>query len=171
MKPINITQPAAPTWDAGLALSRIRELQHLPGALLPILHALQEEFGYIDQIAVPVIADALNISHAEVHGVITFYHDFRYHPPGRHILHICRAESCQAMGCDNLIQHVENRLGVKLGQTTPDNSFTLQAVFCLGNCALSPAAMLDGKPYGRVSTEVADFLIDDAQRQSGARRQ
>ena len=170
MNVVNNMDPTT-TWDADLALSRIRELQHLPGALLPILHALQEEFGYIDQSAVPVIAEALNISHAEVHGVITFYHDFRHHPPGRHILHICRAESCQAMGCDKLVQHVENRLGVKLGQTTPDNSFTLQAVYCLGNCALSPAAMLDGRPYGRVSTEIADFLIDDAQRQSTGRRQ
>jgi formate dehydrogenase subunit gamma len=146
-------------WDADLALSRIKELQQLPGALLPILHALQEEFGYVDASAVPVIADALNISHAEVHGVISFYHDFRTRPPGRHVLHICRAESCQAMGCEALVQHVEKRLGVKLGETTADNSFTLRPVYCLGNCGLSPAVMLDGKPYGRVSSEVIDFLI------------
>jgi formate dehydrogenase subunit gamma len=146
-------------WDADLALSRIKELQRLPGALLPILHALQEEFGYVDPGAVPVIADALNISQAEVHGVISFYHDFRTRPQGRHVLHICRAESCQAMGCEALVQHVENRLGVKLGETTPDNSFTLRPVYCLGNCALSPAVMLDGKPYGRASAEVIDFLI------------
>ncbi len=161
---------APETWDADLALARIRELQQLPGALLPILHALQEEFGYVDPSAVPVIAGALNISHAEVHGVITFYHDFRTQPPGRHVLQICRAESCQAMGCDDLIRHVENRLGVKLGSTTPDDSFTLSPVYCLGNCALSPAAMLDGKPYGRVSAEVADFLIDDARRRPGVTR-
>jgi formate dehydrogenase subunit gamma len=147
------------TWDADLALSRIRELQQLPGALLPILHALQEEFGYVDSSAVPAIAHALNISQAEVHGVISFYHDFRSHPPGRHELQICRAESCQAMGCEKLVQHVENRLGVKLGETTADDGFTLKAVYCLGNCALSPAIMLDGKPYGRVSSEVVDFLI------------
>ena len=85
-------------WDADRAQSRIRELEHLPGALLPILHALQEEFGYIDPAATPLIADALNISHAEVHGVISFYHDYRHAAPGRHILKICRAESCQSMG-------------------------------------------------------------------------
>jgi formate dehydrogenase subunit gamma len=151
-------------WDADRALTHIRELERLPGALLPILHALQDEFGYIDKAAVPVIAETLNISHAEVHGVISFYHDFRHAPAGRHVLKMCRAESCQAMGCDSLIGHVENRLGVKLGGTTADQSFTVEPVYCLGNCALSPAVMLDGKLYGRVSAEVADFLIDSAQR-------
>lgn len=154
------------TWDADRALSRIRELQHLPGALIPVLHALQEEFGYIDQAAVPLVADALNLSEADVHGVISFYHDFRETPAGRHVLRICRAEACQSMGCDRLIEHVEKRLGVNLGETTPDRSITVAAVYCLGNCALSPSAMLDGKPYGRVSPQVADFLIDSVRRQS-----
>src|SRR6185312_8533253 len=99
------------TWDASVALSRIQELKHLPGALLPILHALQEEFGYVDDSAVPAIADALNLSHAEVHGVITFYHDFRHTPAGRHVLHVCRAESCQSMGSEKLVAHLEQRLG------------------------------------------------------------
>jgi formate dehydrogenase subunit gamma len=151
-------------WDEDRALRRIRELQRLPGALLPILHALQDEFGYVDKAAIPLIADALNISHAEVHGVISFYHDFRHAPPGRHILKMCRAESCQSMGCEGMIRHVENRLGVKMGETTEDQSFSVEAVYCLGNCALSPAVMLDGKLFGRVSSEVADFLIDSAQR-------
>ncbi len=151
-------------WDADRALARIQELEHLPGALLPILHALQDEFGYVDKAAVPLIASALNISHAEVHGVISFYHDFRHVEPGRHVLKMCRAEACQSMGCEKTIQHVENRLGVKLGETTDDRGFTVEAVYCLGNCALSPAVMLDGKLYGRVSSEVADFLIDDAKR-------
>jgi formate dehydrogenase subunit gamma len=151
-------------WDADRAQARIRELEHLPGALLPILHALQEEFGYIDPAATPLVATALNISHAEVHGVISFYHDFRHAAPGKHVLKICRAESCQSMGCDALIQHVERRLGVKLGETTPDQSLTVEQVFCLGNCALSPAVMLDGEPYGRVSPSVADFLIDGSRR-------
>jgi formate dehydrogenase subunit gamma len=151
-------------WDEERALGRIRELQRLPGALLPILHALQDEFGYVDKAAVPLIADALNISHAEVHGVISFYHDFRHTPPGRHVLKMCRAESCQSMGCEGMIRHVENRLGVKMGETTEDQSFSVEAVYCLGNCALSPAVMLDGKLFGRVSSEVADFLIDSAQR-------
>ena len=151
-------------WDASRAEARIRELEHLPGALLPILHSLQEEFGYIDPAATPMIADALNLSHAEVHGVISFYHDFRHAPAGRHVMKICRAESCQSMGCDALIQHVEKRLGVKLGETTPDRSLTVEQVFCLGNCALSPAVMLDGEPFGRVSPGIADFLIDSATR-------
>ncbi len=151
-------------WDADRALSRIQEFERLPGALLPILHALQEEFGYIDKAAIPLIASALNLSHAEVHGVVSFYHDFRREPGGRHTMKVCRAESCQAMGCESMIRHVEHRLGVKLGETTEDRSITLEPVYCLGNCALSPAVMLDGKLYGRVSSEVADFLIDDAQR-------
>jgi formate dehydrogenase subunit gamma len=151
-------------WDADLALTRIRELERVPGALLPILHALQDEFGYVDESAIPPIASALNLSHAEVHGVISFYHDFRHAPPGRHILRVCRAESCQSMGGERMIRHVEDRLGYKLGETSEDRSFTVEPVYCLGNCALSPAVMLDGKLYGRVSSEVADFLIDDAKR-------
>jgi formate dehydrogenase subunit gamma len=150
--------------DTVRALDRIQELQHLPGALLPILHALQEEFGYVDEAAVPLMAEALNISQAEVHGVISFYHDFRRTPPGKHVLRICRAESCQAMGCGKLIEHVERRAGVKLGGTTPDGNLTIEPVYCLGNCALSPAVMLDGQPFGRVSANVVDALIDSAGR-------
>lgn len=146
-------------WDADSAQARITELQHLPGALLPILHALQEEFGYIDKAAIPLIAQALNLSHAEVHGVISFYHDFRHTPPGRHTIKMCRAEACQSMGCERLIEHVEHKLKIRLGETTADRDFTVQEVFCLGNCALSPALMLDGELYGRVSSEMADRLI------------
>jgi len=154
------------TWDMDRASFLIQELLQLPGALLPILHALQDEFGYVDESAIPLIAEALNISKAEVHGVIGFYHDFRHTPPGRHRLKMCRAESCQSMGCDRVIAHVEKRLGAKLGETTADGSFTLDAVYCLGNCALSPAMMLDGKPYGRVSAQVVDFIIDDVRRRA-----
>jgi formate dehydrogenase subunit gamma len=153
-------------WDAERAVSLIHAHRHLAGALLPILHALQEEFGYIHREAVPLIADALNISKADVHGTISFYHDFRRTPRGRHTLHMCRAEACQSMGCDALIEHVEKKLGARLGETTADGSITLQPVYCLGNCALSPAVMLDGKPYGRVTPQVADFLIEDARRRS-----
>ena len=160
---------AVQSWDADRARVVILEFAALPGALLPILHALQEEFGYIDNAAIPLIADALNISNAEVHGVVSFYHDFRHHPPGQHTLKMCRAEACQSMGCDRLIDHVEKRLGAKLGETTPDGGFTLDAIYCLGNCALSPAVMLDGKLYGRVSAQVADFLIDGVQRRGGSR--
>jgi formate dehydrogenase subunit gamma len=151
-------------WDADRARTRIGELERLPGALIPILHALQEEFGYIHPDATPLIAEALNLSRAEVHGVISFYHDFRHELPGRHVLRICRAESCQSMGCDALIDHVEKKAGVKLGETTPDGSLTIEQVFCLGNCALSPAVMMDGEPYGRVSPGVADFLVESARR-------
>ena len=150
--------------DTVQVLERIQELQHLPGALLPILHALQDEFGYIDDAMVPLVADALNISHAEVHGVISFYRDFRRAPAGRHVLRICRAESCQSMGCNPLIEHVERRLGVSLGETTADGNFTLEPVYCLGNCALSPAVMMDDQPYGRVSAAIADSLIENARR-------
>lgn len=152
----------AQAWDAGRAKARIRELEKLPGALLPILHALQEEFGYIDEAAVPLVADALNLSQAEVHGVIGFYHDFRRLPPGRHLLKVCRAEACQAMGCERVVAHVEARLGVKAGGTTADGMFTVEPVYCLGNCALSPAAMLDGQLCGRVSPEVVDAFLDGA---------
>jgi formate dehydrogenase subunit gamma len=152
------------SWDAERALSRIQELERLPGALLPIFHALQEEFGYVDKAAIPLVASALNLSHAEVFGVLSFYHDFHQEPGGRHVLKVCRAEACQSMGCEKMIRHVEDRLGVNLGETTEDRSFTVEPVYCLGNCALSPAVMLDGKLYGRVSSDVADFLIDDAKR-------
>lgn len=161
-KLLNMSEMQA--WDAERARTRIAELERLPGALIPILHALQEEFGYIHPDATPLIASVLNLSRAEVHGVISFYHDFRHSPPGRHVLRICRAESCQAMGCEKLVEQVEKRAGVKLGETTPDGSLTVEQVFCLGNCALSPAVLLDGQPYGRVTPNIADFLVDSSRR-------
>jgi formate dehydrogenase subunit gamma len=151
-------------WNLDLAQECIKALETIPGALLPILHALQEEFGYIDEAAVPIIARALNISQAEVHGTITFYHDFRHAAPGRHVLKVCRAEACQSMGCDSLIRHMENRLGIPMGGTTEDGSVTFEQIFCLGLCASSPAVMLDGRPFGRVSPQMADTLIDNARR-------
>ena len=151
-------------WDRERARQLIEERQKMPGALLPILHALQDEFGYVDKAAVPVIARALNISQAEVHGTISFYHDFRHIPPGRHVLKMCRAEACQSMGCDKLIQHVEKRLDIQLGETTADGTFTVEQIFCLGLCSMSPAVMLDGNPYGRVTPQVVDSLLDNARR-------
>ena len=151
-------------WDEEVALARIRELQSLPGAMLPILNALQEEFGYVDDAAVPLIAEALNLSRAEVVGVAYFYHDYRHAPPGRHVLQVCRAEACQAMGAESLVDYLQTRLGVPMGQTTLDGSITLENVYCLGNCALSPAVMLDGDLYGRVSSEAADRLVHEARR-------
>ena len=155
---------AAQDWDAERASARIHELEKMPGALLPILQALQQDFGYVDPSAVPVIAEALNLSVAEVHGVISFYHDFHTHPKGRHVLKMCRAEACQSMGCDSVIEHVEKRLDIKLGGTTADGALTVEAIYCLGNCALCPSVMLDGKLYGRASKDVVDFLVDSVRR-------
>src|SRR5215510_11871696 len=129
----------------------IAEHRDRPGALLPILHAVQEAFGYIDDAAVPVIAAALNLSRAEVHGVITFYHDFRREPAGRHVLRLCRAEACQAMGCEALLKQVENRLGVRCGNSSADGRVTFEPVYCLGLCASGPAAMVDGRVIGRLT--------------------
>ncbi len=141
----------------------IEERRTLPGALLPILHAVQDAFGYVDDKHVAAIASALNLSRAEVHGVVTFYHDFRREPPGRHILQLCRAESCQSMGCEALADGLRRRLGIDFGQTTADGRLTLQSVYCLGNCALSPAAVLDGKLRGRVDGPAMDALLRAAE--------
>ena len=153
----------ASTWDAALAQERIDALKHLPGATLPILNALQAEFGYIDDAAIPLVADALNLSRAEVVGVAHFYQDYRHEPPGRHILKVCRAEACQSMGGETLVQHVETSLSAAMGETTSSGALTLENVFCLGNCALSPAVMLDGRLYGRVSPQRLDAIVAQAE--------
>ena len=127
------------------------QLKERPGALMLILRQVQDQFGYVPRESVPLIAEVLNLSRAEVHGVVTFYHDFRHQPPGRNVIRLCRAESCQAMGAVALADHVKERLGVDFGQTTRDGDFTLDAVYCLGNCACSPAMVVDGEIYGRVS--------------------
>ncbi|HEY1723065.1 MAG TPA: formate dehydrogenase subunit gamma [Magnetospirillaceae bacterium] len=157
---------ASRPWNAEEANEIIARHRDRPGALLPMLRALQDAFGYMDEAAIPEIASALNISRAEVHGVITFYHDFHTTPGGTHVLKVCRAEACQSMGCNALVDHLEKSLGVQLGNTTTDGSVTLEAVYCLGNCALSPAAMLDGKLYGRVSPQRAEQLLADARRRA-----
>lgn len=137
----------------------IAEFQHKPGALLPLLHAIQDALGYVPESAYPSISKALNLSVAEVHGVVTFYHHFRTTKPGRHILQICRAESCQAMGSEALEAHAKKCLNIDYHQTTLDQSITLEPVYCLGNCALSPNIMLDEEVYGRVSTADLDMLV------------
>src|SRR5215831_2685357 len=151
-------------WDSDRARVVIAEHQNQEGPLLPILHALQQEFGYIDREAEPIIADALNISRAEVHGVVTFYHDFREKPAGRHVLKLCRAEACQAAGGDALAVRAESRLGVTLGNTTADGRVSLEPVYCLGLCSVSPSAMLDGKIVGRLDEKKLDKLIAQADR-------
>ncbi|MGE0095427.1 MAG: formate dehydrogenase subunit gamma [Alphaproteobacteria bacterium] len=145
-------------WQPEIAKALIDERRAMPGAVIPILHALQDCFGYVDKAAVPMIAEALNLTRAEVHGVITFYHDFRSAPPGRHVVKVCRAESCQSMGCDSLIAHIENKVGATLKHTAADGSVTLEPVYCLGNCALSPALMWNGELHGRMTSQKFDRL-------------
>ena len=128
----------------------VTPLTALEGPLLPMLHAIQAEWGHVPQAAVPVLADVLNLGRAEVHGVISFYHDFRDHPAGSHILKICRAEACQSMGGAAMAAGVLDRLGVDWHGTTADGAVTVEPVYCLGLCACGPAAMLDGQLMGRV---------------------
>ena len=129
----------------------ISQYKNLEGSLLPILHAVQEELGYISDEAKQRVAKALNLSRAEVHGVVTFYPDFRSQPSGRHVLKLCRAEACQAMGCDHLAATVKHELGIDWHQTTPDGAVTLEPVFCLGLCAQGPAAQLDDDLYAKIN--------------------
>jgi formate dehydrogenase subunit gamma len=151
-------------WDADHAAALIAQERHRDGALLPILHALQNAFGCVPEAAVPMIAEALNLSRAEVHGVVTFYHDFRRAPAGRHVLKLCQAEACQAAGSDALAARAKTRLGIALGETTPDQRVTLEPVYCLGLCATAPSAILDGRVVGRLDAARLDALLAEAQR-------
>jgi formate dehydrogenase subunit gamma len=151
-------------WSADRVAQIIAEHRGLEGPLLPILHSLQETFGYIDAAAEPIIAEALNISRAEVHGVVTFYHDFREAPAGRHVLKMCRAEACQATGGEALASHAEARLGVAFGQTSADGRVTLEPVYCLGLCSVSPSAMLDGRVIARLDANKLDALVAETDR-------
>lgn len=149
-------------------LSRARDFLG-PGAdaqtvLLPLLHAVQEEFGYIVPEALPVIAEELNISQAEVRGVVSFYHDFRLEPPGRHVLKLCRAEACQSMGGERLAAHAAGQHALQPGQTTPEGGLTIENVYCLGNCALAPAAMLDDRLIGRMDEGKLDSIVAGARK-------
>jgi formate dehydrogenase subunit gamma len=137
--------------------------QNMPGALLPLLHAIQDDIGYVPEEIYPFISKALALSIAEVHGVVTFYHHFRTHPAGKHILQICRAESCQAMGSEKLEADVKSQLGVDYHQTTPDGEITLLPVYCLGNCACSPAVMMDEEVYGRMNQQKVAELISEVK--------
>ena len=151
----------------GFDADRVRDIaaahRDMPGALLPILQALQDAFGYVDERAEPIVADVLNLTRAEVHGVATFYHDFRRQPAGRHVLTLCRAEACQAAGGEALAARAETTLGVASGETTVDGKTTLGVVYCLGLCALAPAAMIDGRPVGRLDRDRLDAVLKEAQ--------
>ena len=151
-------------WNEQRGAEIIAEHRHLEGATLPILHALQEAFGYVPEPAIPMIATALGLSRAEVHGVFTFYHDFRKEPAGLRVLKLCRAEACQAAGGDALAARAEATLGISLGNTTADERVTLEPIYCLGLCATAPSAMLDGRVVGRLDEARIDALVAEAQR-------
>lgn len=155
-------QPETPAPSETDMRALISNHLHLEGALLPILHALQDAYDHIPQAATPLIADALNISKAEVHGVISFYHDFRELPAGRHVVKICRAEACQAVGANALAESTLARLGVEWHGTTRNGAVTIEPVYCLGLCACGPAAMVDGKVLGRVDETRMEKLLAEA---------
>jgi formate dehydrogenase subunit gamma len=143
-----------------LVRSVVDQHRHERGPLLVILHDIQHRLGYIDPDVVPLVAAELNLSRADVHGVVTFYKDFRSEPAGRVKVQMCRAEACQSVGAEQLVAQLEQWLGVKVGQTTPDGSTTLDEVFCLGNCALGPSAQINGRVYGRLDL---DRVVDIAR--------
>jgi formate dehydrogenase subunit gamma len=128
-------------------------MRAMEGPLLPILHAYIEHFGHINNEAIVIVADVLNLTRAEVQGVVSFYHDFRREPAGRYVVKVCRAEACQSMGSEKMAANLERALGIKFGETTPDRRVTLEAVYCLGNCALSPAVLVNNELRGRADEE------------------
>ncbi|HVN27084.1 MAG TPA: formate dehydrogenase subunit gamma [Candidatus Binataceae bacterium] len=152
----------AQSWDRAAVERIAASLKHKPGALMVILRRVQDTLGWVPPDAVPLIAKILNLSRAEVHGVVTFYHDFRHHPPGKNVIKVCRAESCQAMGAVALAEHIKDRLGCDLGETSADGAFTLDAIYCFGNCACSPAVEINGKLLGRVTPARFDEALAKA---------
>ncbi len=135
------------------------EFKDMPGGMLPLLHAVQEALGFIPASAVPLMAEAMNLSRAEVHGVITYYHFFRSKAPGKHVVQVCRAEACQACGGEQLLSDIEKALGCKLHETSADGQFSLEPVYCLGLCASSPAVQIDDKLYARMSTDKLQRVV------------
>jgi formate dehydrogenase subunit gamma len=144
-------------------LEIVAELKSLEGPLLPILHALQHDYGYVPEASLPLIARELNLSRAEVHGVVTFYHEFRSHPPGRHTIRICRAEACQSMGGRELAEHACKELDLDWNGTTPDGKVTLEPVYCLGLCSIAPSAQVDGELHGRLDRDELTALIKEVR--------
>jgi len=145
----------------------VTSMQDMPGALLPILHEIQHVIGYIPAESVPAIAKGLNLSRAEVHGVISFYHHFRSQPAGRHVVQICRAEACQAVGARALEAHVQKTLNVQTGETTADGNITVEPVYCLGNCACGPSVQVGEDVYARVTPARFDALMADLNAGAG----
>ena len=157
-------KPVYEPWTAERGAEIVAANKHHEGPTLVILHAVQHAFGYIPEPVIPMIAQALNSSRAEVHGVFTFYHDFRHQPAGQHIVKLCRAEACQAAGGDDVCAHAERKLGVSIGNTTADGRVTLEPIYCLGLCATAPSAMIDGKIFGRLDNNRIDTLLAQVQR-------
>ena len=153
-----------PAWNEAQAREIIRRHSAREGALLPILHDIQAAFGCVPAEAVPLIAEALNLTRAEVHGVVSFYHDFRDKPAGRHVLKLCRAEACQSMNSEALAQKVLDRFDLDWGGTTPDGRVTVEAIYCLGLCASAPSALLDGEPMARLSPQSIDEIARQVDR-------
>jgi formate dehydrogenase subunit gamma len=147
-------------YDSAIATEIINHFGAAPEMLVQILVAFIERYAYISEEAIRQIANELNLSRADVHGVVSYYHDFRTEPPGKHVVKICQAESCQAMGSRELTSHAEKEIGVNISQTTEDGEVTLEPVYCLGNCACSPAIMIDEQVYGRVDTKKFDNLLE-----------
>lgn len=156
------SQPAS-TEIASRTAAVVNDLKGLEGPLLPILHGIQDEFGHVPGESLPVIADLLNLSRAEVHGVVTFYHDYRKHPAGRHVLKLCRAEACQSMGGDALAAKLQQLLGIGFHETTKDGAVTLEPVYCLGLCACAPSAMLDGEVIGRLDADKVEEIAAEVR--------
>jgi len=152
------------SWDRAAVSAIIDALKNQPGALMPILRRIQDDLGWVPPASVPLIAHELNLSRAEVHGVVSFYHDFRHEPPGRNVVRVCRAESCQAMGAVALADHVRRRLVIDFGGTSADGAFSLEAVYCFGNCACSPAVVINGELIGRVTPARFDDAITSLVR-------
>lgn len=153
------TEAVSPATELVYAI--VARLKNEDGPLLPILHAAQDALGCVPPGAVRVIASELNLTRAEVHGVVTFYHDFRQELPGRHVIKMCRAEACQSMGGDALVARVEQRLGVTCGYTTSEGNVTLESIYCLGLCATAPSAMVDQRPIGRLTVTKIDALLKE----------
>jgi len=165
--PIKVEPPSSLTaTQRDAVMQACARLKDRPGALLPILHAIQESLGFVPKDAVPIVAHQLNLSIAEVHGVVTFYHYFLREPPGRHVVHVCRAEACQALGSQALEAHIKKTLVVDYHGTTLDGAITLEPVYCLGNCALGPSIMIDAQLKGRVSPARFDALMAPLRKAS-----
>jgi len=162
-KPVTEMRSTLP-WNEKEARAILARHQGGAGPLLPILHDMQDRFGCVPEAAEPLIADALNLTRAEVHGVVTFYHDYRREPAGQHVIKLCRAEACQAMGADALAERVQQLLGIGFGDTSADGKVTLEPVYCLGLCACAPSAMIDGEVAGRLNVD----NVSEALKERGA---